>query len=218
MFYDIDHEFNRYTNLDSVEWRIIDALVKSDSKYAKMLWRMLKYNNEDCLFGDELTNQEKYKLVYRSNGESSKYKVFMLPFIDDGWTEQSARLNIYVSRVSPENYVSSKVDVTLEIIVHNKINNIIGDADDPEEAKPNEVDEDGNVLIPTKSRVTTILKCVLAVLNGLAVEGVGVLQCNEEVSPYCGVRSYVWNNRSYFGYSVTFSTIMGQVSSPPCGW
>ena len=130
MFYDIDHEFNRYTNLDSVEWRIIDALVKNESKYAKMLWKMLKYNNEDCLFSDELTNQEKYKLVYRNNGESSKYKVFMLPFIDDGWTEQSARLNVYVSRVSPENYVSSKVDVTLEIIVHNKINNIIGDADE----------------------------------------------------------------------------------------
>ena len=41
-FYNSNSEFNRYTNLEGVEWRIINALVKSDSKYAKKLWRMLK--------------------------------------------------------------------------------------------------------------------------------------------------------------------------------
>ena len=86
-------------------------------------------------------------------------------------------------------------------------------------AKLTETDEDGNILIPTKSRATTILKCVLAILNGLYVDGVGTLQCNQLTSPYCGVRSYVWNDRSYFGYSVTFSTVMAQETvNPDCGW
>lgn len=216
-----DNNFNRYDNLDGVEWRVIWALVNSDSKYGKYLWKMLKNNKPDCLMGDDLSNKEKYKMVYRDNGESTAYKVFMMPFIDDGWTEQSSRLDVYVSRVSPTNYVSSKVDITIEIIVHNKINNIYGDADDDENplTNPTETDEDGNILTPSKSRATTMLKCVSAILNGAHIDGVGTLQLNEEVSPYCGARSYVWNNRNYFGYSVTFSTIMGQVSdNPKLGW
>ena len=35
--------FNRYTNLDNIEWKIIDYLVKSKSKYANYLWKILKY-------------------------------------------------------------------------------------------------------------------------------------------------------------------------------
>lgn len=215
-----DNDYNRYNELDGIEWRVIDALVKSDTKYGKYLWKMLKYNTPGCLSGDEILNREKYKMVYRDNGESSRYKVFMLPFIDDGWTEQTSRLDVYVSRIEPLDHIRSSVDITIEIIVHNKINNIYGDADEENPlTNPTETDEDGNILIPSKSRATTMLKSVLAILNGVFVEGVGTLQCNSKVSPYCGVKSYVWNNRSYFGYSVTFSTIMARQSdNPSCGW
>lgn len=218
-----DKGYNRYNNLDGIEWRVIDAIVKSDSKYAKYIWKMLKYNKPDCLSNPdnkELTNKEKYSLIYRDNGESSSKKVFMLPFIDDGWTEQASRLNIYVSRIDPKDYVVSKVDLTIEIVVHNKINNIYGDAMEGDPlSNPTETDDDGNILIPSKSRATTLLKCVSALLNGLYVEGVGELELNEQVSPYCGAKSYVWNNRTYFGYTLTFSTLMGQVSeNPSCGW
>lgn len=216
-----DNGYNRYNNLDGLEWRIIHALVNSDSKYGKYLWKLLKYNTPECLTEAELTNKEKYKMVYRDNGEASNYNVFLLPFIDDGWANQASRLDVYMSRIEPYNAICSKVDVTIEVIVHNKINNIYGDADDEENplTNPTETDEDGNILIPTKSRATAILKCILAILNGVYVDGVGELQCNQEVSPYCGVRSYVWNNRSYFGYSITLSTIMGKQSkNPDCGW
>lgn len=220
MYFD-DHNYNRYTNLDGAEWRIINALVTNESKYGVYLWKLLKYNTPDCLMNDELDNKEKYKMVYRDDGEASKYKVFMIPFIDDGWTEQTSRIDVYVSRISPTNYVSSKVDITIEIIVHNKINNIYGDANIEENplTNPTEIDEDENILIPSKSRATTMLKCIISLLNGVCIDGVGTLQLNEELSPYCGVRSYVWNNRSYFGYSITFSTVMGQVSdNPNFGW
>ena len=36
-----DKGYNRYNNLDGIEWRVIDAIVKSDSKYAKYIWKML---------------------------------------------------------------------------------------------------------------------------------------------------------------------------------
>lgn len=68
-----DNAYNRYNDLDGAEWRVIDALVKSDTKYGKYLWKMLKYNTPECLSGDEVSNREKYKMVYRDNGESSRY-------------------------------------------------------------------------------------------------------------------------------------------------
>ena len=55
--------FNRYTNLDNIEWKIIDYLVKSKSKYANYLWKILKYDTEDCLTKADLTEKEKLALV-----------------------------------------------------------------------------------------------------------------------------------------------------------
>ena len=223
-FYNSDSEFNRYTNLEGIEWRIINALVKSDSKYAKKLWRMLKYNTADCISDletcPELTNKEKYALIYRDNAEGSDKKVFMAPFLDDAWTEQSARLDVYVSDIDPTNHVIGNVGVTCEIVVHNKINNIYGDAEEGNENTiPTELDDDGNMIIPSKSRATTMLKCLVAALNGLTVEGVGVLQLNSTINMRSNARSYVWNNRSYFGFAVTFYTVMGQSSeNPSFGW
>lgn len=222
--YDNTSEFNRYTNLDGLEWRIINALVKSDTKHAKKLWKMLKYNTADCISNPEdcpeLSTKEKYAMIDRDNAEASGKKIFMAPFIDDAWTEQSARLDVYVSDINPTNHVVSNVGITIEVIVHNKINNIYGDADiDNEESNPSEIDSDGNVIISSKSRATTMLKCILSELNGKFVDGVGMLQLNETMSMRSNARSYVWNNRSYFGYAITFFTSMGAPSMVPnMGW
>ena len=51
--FDDGNAFNRYTNLDGAEWRIIYALAASKTKHAKNLWRMLKYNTPDCLIRDD---------------------------------------------------------------------------------------------------------------------------------------------------------------------
>ena len=114
-------DFNRLTNLDGIEWKIITALVRTKNKYTSMLWKMLKYPTLSCLFEDDLTDREKFAMVYNGNGDASGYKVFLMPFIDDSWTTQSARLDIYVDRITPENRINSKVDIAFEIIVHNKI-------------------------------------------------------------------------------------------------
>lgn len=223
-FFNDSSEFNRYTNLDGLEWRVINALVKSDSKHAKKLWKMLKYNTADCISNSEdcpeLTTKEKYAMIDRDNADGSGKKVFMGPFLDDAWTEQSARLDVYVSDIDPTNHVISNIGVTVEIIVHNKINNIYGDADaENPESNPSEIDNEGNVIISSKSRATTMLKCLIAELNGRFVDGVGVLQLNKTMSVKSSARSYVWNNRSYFGYAVTFFTSMGAPSSDSgYGW
>ena len=41
--------YNRFVNLDNIEYRIVNYLAKSTTKYANNLWKILKYDTEDCL-------------------------------------------------------------------------------------------------------------------------------------------------------------------------
>ena len=79
--------FNRFTNLDNIEWKVIDFLVKSKSKYANYLWKVLKYNTEDCLSKEDLTEAQKRAMIYTNNGDAAGYRVFMGPFVDDAYEE-----------------------------------------------------------------------------------------------------------------------------------
>lgn len=205
--------YNRYTNLDGIEWRVIDLLVNSKTKHSENLWKMLAYPTEDCLLQEPLTAQQKYDLIYTDNGLSSDKRVFMMPFVDDAWVVQASRLDIFVSRITPKNHIISNIDIGIEIVVHNKINNILGEADlSYEGSNPSELSPSGELLIPYKSRSTAMLKSLLAELNGAFVNGVGTLQHNAGLSPYNATVQTVWNNRAYIGYALALTTQLSGVS------
>lgn len=218
-----DNTYNRYTNLDGLEWRVIEALMTSAEgadpvtklsfKNGENLWKMLKYPTQDCLFKPNLTLEEKKEMIYTGSGESTSKRVFITPYIDDAWNEQACRLNVYVSGIKPKNHIISQVQITVEILVHNKLNNILGEGsvEDPT-SNPSEYTPQGDVLIPLKSRATTMLKGVLAMLNGRFVAGVGKLQHNMAMDTASVTTFNVWNNRAYIGFAIPFFTLMSGVS------
>lgn len=211
--------FNRYTNLDNIEWKIIDFLIHSKSKYANYLWKILKYDTEDCLSKPDLTNEEKFALVYKNNGEATPFRVFMNPFVDDAWEEQTSLLHIYVYGINPQNHLTGKVHICFECIVHNKISNVYGDASEYNpDTNPVEIDSSGETVTLYKSRATEMLKDVVAALNGQMVNGIGVLQFNESLSPYDTAKASLWNAKSFFGYRIIMTTIISGVSEDSdCG-
>ena len=212
--------FNRYTNLDNIEWKIIDYLVKNKSKYANYLWKILKYDTEDCLTKADLTEKEKWALVYKNNGESTQYRVFMTPFTDDAWEQQSSHLHIYVYGINPMSHITGKVHVCFECIIHNKISNIYGDASEYNpNTNPVELDDNGNPVIEYKSRATEMLKDIIAALNGEMVNAIGVLQFNEELSPYDTAKATLWNGKNFFGYRIIMTSLISGVSEDSeCGY
>lgn len=214
-------EFNRFVNLDNVEWGILDFLAKSDSKYANYLWKILAYSTEDCLTRPDVSYADRIALIYKNNGEASGHRVFMSPFIDDSWEEQAAMLHVYIESIKPTTHLSSNVQVAFECIVHNKISNILGDASkfNPE-TNPSEMNK-GQVLCPYKNRATVLLKSTLAALNGNFVNGVGVLQFNSQIKNVSddAARASLWNGKKFFGFKFTMSTIMaGDSERADCGW
>ena len=228
-----DVAFNRFVNLDNIEWHMIMDLVSSESKYARNIWKILKYDTADCLLQDNVSRADRLDLIYTDNGDASTKRVFMTPYVDDGWTQQSSHLHIFVDTVEPQNHLSAVVNIGVETIIHNKLSNILGDAD-PEKlikdaegkdnncdkgTNPVEVDAEGNVLVPYKNRATVLLKSVLAEFNGKFVNGIGKIQFNQKLSPYGIAKQYLWNNRNFYGHSTIFSTILSGVSaSSYCGY
>lgn len=205
--------FNRYTNLDSLEWRILDILLNDKSKHGENLWKMLAYPTQDCLLKDNLSREEKLKLIFQGSELSNDKKVFLMPYTDDTWTAQSARLDIFVEGINPDTHLLSTVIVGFEILVHNKITNILGDADSSiSTSNPSELTNGGDLLIPIKNRATTMLKSLLAVLNGKNVNGVGYLQHNNAKNMGIDTQFKMWNNKGYFGFHVKMFTLMSGIS------
>lgn len=214
-----DLAYNRYVNLDNIEWHIIDYLMKSDSKYADYLWKILKYNTPDCLSLPSLTLDEKMDLVYVGNGDASNYRVFMTSFVDDTWEDQSSHLHVFVNQLSPKDHLSTICNITIECITHNKIAMIYGDASEfNPDTNPSEM-KDGEFLTPYKNRCTVMLKTILADLNGRFVNGVGTLQFSKNLGVENVAKHNLWNLKKFFGYQITFSTIISGTSDNSfCGY
>lgn len=212
-----DNSFNRFVNLDSLEFRIIDFLAKSDNKYADNLFKVLKYNTEDCLLKPTLSYAERIGLLYTNNGETGEKRVFMNPFQDDSTEEQSAQLRIYVDSIVPQNHIISTVNIAIETIVHNKIANIYGEASEfNPRSNPSELDENKNPIIIYKSRESVLLKSVIAALNGVFVAGVGQLQFNSQIKGSSSQSNMsLFNGKKFFGHKTIMSTMLSGNSSTP---
>ena len=203
-------KFNRFINLDSIEDRIINYLIKSDSLYANRIWKILKYPTTDALLKENLTQQEKSELVDNDAEFQTKKRVFRYPFVEDAFTEQCSLIRFYVDSIIPIDHLKSIVNAGIDLVTHNKINNLYNDSGDeiefPDAYNPTENE------IVMKSRKTVLLKNILAELNGANIEGVGELQFNREKSAFSQAKLGLFNNRDYTGYKLIMACIQSGVS------
>ena len=63
-----------------------------------------------------------------------------------------------------------------------------------------------------KNRNTLLLKCLLSILNGATVEGVGQFQFNQKLSVFSQSKSGIFDNRQYNGSKNIFAVNMSGVS------
>lgn len=223
-------DFNRFINIDGIEGKIVAHLLTSDTKYAQMLWKILKYDGKDALAQPDLTTAEKVALVdgFGTNptgGQTGAVRLFFSPFVDDAWVDECSSVYIYVDDVYPIDHMRSTVSVLVETVIHSKINVLFGDADEianPEGTNPNDYFyKDGETpAVQLKSRASVLLKCLLAELNGLYLDGIGYLAFNTDKSidgdKVKGKATLsLFNRRSFFGHQIRFNVTMSGVSENP---
>lgn len=211
-------EFNRFENLDGLEWKLINHLVYSESKYSQLLWKILAYPTMDCLFKPNLTTAERLALIDVDDGGETTKRVFMSPFLDDAWTQQCAHLHIYIDGIYPVNHGIATVNMGIETISHSKIIKISGDATAHEIdssnplPNPNDSSSEGEQIVLYKNRESVMLKCILAEFNGLYVDGVGYLQFNQRTNYYNQSQYSLFNGRSYIGHLTKMAVLISGVS------
>lgn len=226
-------EYNRFQNLDGVEYKIVQKLLTLDNKYANNVWRLLKYNTTDALSKPALTSQEKMELIDGTpqnmkvnTGVSSdeiKTRIFLYPFVDDAWTLQATSIYIYINKIEPINANQSNIDVVIETITHAKIGVVATEADtisNPNETNPNDYiySDDENPYVEYKSRVSVLLKSLLAALNGTPIDGIGPLQfiqVSAGLETKGKVEMNMYNRKSFFGHTIHFNIKMANISDTP---
>ena len=224
-------QYNRFPNLDGIEAKIAEHLLTSNTKYANAIWKLLKYSTKDALMKPDLTQKERKELIdgFQKKSDQSQItntRVFLGPFVDDAWTEQCSSIYIFVDEVVPTKAQESNVCVSIETVTHSKINTIYGDADlicNPENTNINDYyyTDMENPTVQLKSRTTVLLKCILAELNGLYIDGIGYLSFDSHrigegsTEKRSKAELSLFNNRSFFGHSIRFNMFISGISENP---
>lgn len=179
--------YNSYVGLDVVAPKVIEYLMLNNEN----LWKVLKYNTPDALFKDNLTIKEKGKLIYDGVGDSSEYRVFRSPYMDDLVDLDCAQLRVYMESISPDTTLYGTVDINFEVVSHVKIIN----------------------LAEYKNRLEVMVQQILTTLNGAYVGGVGKFVFDRNISFYDLCKLNLYNNRNFYGYSLIVSTKLGNVGN-----
>lgn len=223
------NSFNRFENLDNVEPLIIEHFIHSNTKHADLFWKILKYNDLYALNRPSVSEAERRELVSDDNGEQATKRLFFSPFTNDALEDQCSSVHVYLNGIKPEDHLRATIGITVQAIVHSKISVLAANGDptlNPDKkdeasgvvtqygANPNESDSQGFVVVPYKNRATVLMKCILAELNGLFLDGIGYLKItgNSNQGSTWNAYTAVFNGKAFTGYEIRFGILMSGFS------
>lgn len=179
----IPREYATYNLMPEVQYKIIEYLMESES--AEILWKLLKYNEADAYKKPNLTREEKAALIYRGQEHQEGYCVFFDYMMDDAIDEMKSFLRIFPAEVFPTTRVTGICNINFEVYTHSQINHLSN----------------------YKTRVDIIIQTLLEVLNGVDINGIGVLYFDTQASRYNRIQTI--GNKPFKGKLLIMSVNMG---------
>lgn len=173
----VKNAYATYNVMPNLSYNIIEHLM-TNSK-AEIIWKLLKYVDADAWKKENLTREEKSKMIYKGIGSQDDFCVFLDGFMDESTNKEKTFLRIYPSYVYPQSRTYGICCVNIEVFVHSQINHLSN----------------------YTTRLDTIIQKLLEILNGSDVEGVGVLYFDAGVTTYN--RIIVTGEKPYKGKILT---------------
>ena len=211
--------YNRFTFLDGASDRIFYYLLSPNNKSPLQLqctytlWKLLYYNDFDALNEPLPTYRQIIDLISKNNLETQNDKrLFRSPHFEDAWTEQCSIIKVYIDSIIPNNTVYATVNYGIDVICHNKIIDIRVPDEELCQAPPIDIVDGVEYRVEIKSRVDTMVKCVLALLNGADIAGVGKLEFTQQKNRFIQAQYGIWNNRNFEGMKIVMGAGIGTVS------
>ena len=181
--------YNSLSRLPSIGYNIMVYLAKSTDPVAEVFWKMLAYKDYKALSHEPLTFQQKMKLVW-AQGKQDAYSVFLTNLIEDAMAESKQIVKIYQYYIHASELYTSTVVYAFDCLYGGQMSL---------------VEFNG---IPV-NRGDLFIHCILTLLNGVEVGGVGKLMFLDDMSRYSAARSTIGNNKTFTGVQLYMAVNVG---------
>lgn len=171
--------YNSMSSLPYLPYRIMVYLAKSTDPMADVFWKLLAYRDYKALTHDALTFDQKMKLVW-AQGKQDTYSVFLTNLIEDAMAESKQIVKIYQYYIHASELYTSTVVYAFDCLYGGQMSLV----------------ECNGVPV---SRGDLFIHCILYLLNGAEVGGVGKLMFLDDMSRYSAAKSTIGNNKTFTG-------------------
>ena len=185
--------YNSLSRLPTIPYNIMVYLAKSTDPVAEVFWKMLAYKDYKALSHEPLTFQQKMKLVW-AQGKQDTYSVFLTNLIEDAMAESKQIVKIYQYYIHASELYTSIVVYAFDCLYGGQMSL---------------VEYNG---IPV-NRGDLFIHCILALLNGVEVGGVGKLTFLDDMSRYSAARSTIGNNKTFTGVQLYMAVDVGDAGT-----
>ena len=169
--------YNSLSRLPTIPYNIMVYLAKSTDPIAEIFWKMLAYQDYKALSHEPLTFQQKMKLVW-AQGKQDTYSVFLTNLIEDAMAESKQIVKIYQYYIHASELYTSTVVYAFDCLYGGQMSLVEYNS------------------IPV-NRGDLFIHCILTLLNGVEVGGVGKLTFLDDMSRYSAARSTIGNNKTF---------------------
>ena len=181
--------YNSLSALPTIPYNIMVYLAKSTDPVAEVFWKMLAYKDYKALSHEPLTFQQKMKIVW-AQGKQDTYSVFLTNLIEDAMAESKQIVKIYQYYIHASELYTSTVVYAFDCLYGGQMSL---------------VEYNG---IPV-NRGDLFIRCILTLLNGVEVGGVGKLMFLDDMSRYSAARSTIGNNKTFTGVQLYMAVNVG---------
>ena len=181
--------YNSLSRLPTIPYNIMVYIAKSTDPIAEVFWKMLAYKDYKALSHEPLTFQQKMKLVW-AQGKQDTYSVFLTNLIEDAMAESKQIVKIYQYYIHASELYTSTVVYAFDCLYGGQMSL---------------VEYNG---IPV-NRGDLFIHCILTLLNGVEVGGVGKLMFLDDMSRYSAARSTIGNNKTFTGVQLYMAVNVG---------
>lgn len=181
--------FNSLSRLPTIPYNIMVYLAKSIDPIAEVFWKLLAYKDYEALSHEPLTFQQKMKLVW-AQGKQDTYSVFLTNLIEDAMAESKQIVKIYQYYIHASELYTSTVVYAFDCLYGGQMSL---------------VEYNG---IPV-NRGDLFIHCILTLLNGVEVGGVGKLTFLDDMSRYSAAKSTIGNGKTFTGVQLYMAVNVG---------
>lgn len=193
--------YNDFTNVPYLPYKILEELLTDNSKEVNDLWKLLKYVTIDSLDNDDLTDEEKYDMIWKGQSMEQDYNIFLKPLVSSSLdsAESQTQMRLYRYNTTPTNRFDAIVTFQIDFLTNDKTCL---------------VESEGLLCERTDLMVSKFLQ----IFNGRDL-GIGILEYDRGKSRSCQDLISINNSKNIYGRSIIMALryCCGEIGADICG-